>query len=250
MRKFLVLISLLLIIALNSCSQNVDKNSLLICGTYATPGMFYSDLKGKEADIEIIEVDSYGRILFRYYSPNFISSEKNGVVIICQKVENEYIYYYEDLCYSFSVDCEDYSKIKEVNDWNNPLDVTKMTKRQTAISFDLFLMPPTTVDYSTVQDLCCKQFNITQEDIIKLCLDDVDIHGNTIYYCEIKTDGNILRAVMFVSTNYECDYFVFDNLEKLSIEKFSAFKESNGWNKPKTENGSMSYVSCSSFCPM
>ncbi len=83
---------------------------------------------------EIIEEDEYGRTMARYesilegdYNRSFYS------LIICQKVENGYAYFYPD--FNFIIKPEgttfyqsEIDLLKERNDWGKPLDEGKMIK--------------------------------------------------------------------------------------------------------------------------
>lgn len=73
--------------------------------------------------VEEIEKDSYGRILFSYtVKDDFYPI---AAYVICQKIDDEYVYYYEDYCVlaseTFSGILEnDLSDLKLQNDWEKP----------------------------------------------------------------------------------------------------------------------------------
>lgn len=100
--------------------------------------------------ISIIEEDSYGRVLF-FYAGNYsnIYQKKLRIISICQKSDNKYAYYYEDDCFFV---CEDFEaslsiseilplvqdeleELKNLNDWNQELNESKMTSAKIVKNF-------------------------------------------------------------------------------------------------------------------
>lgn len=99
-----------------------------------------------DPDIEIIETDSYGRVLF-FYDEGY-RSEYGTAIVIMQKSENDFVYYYQDICYTPAILTKDdywrngdegisykdvfsekeIEALKQANDWNKPLDMEKCTK--------------------------------------------------------------------------------------------------------------------------
>lgn len=75
--------------------------------------------------------DQYGRKLFLYQTDIKMSTNDLDIWVICQKTNGDRSFYYEDFCYYV---CEKDSPIldkelallKERNDWEKPLDNTKM----------------------------------------------------------------------------------------------------------------------------
>lgn len=88
-----------------------------------------------DADVEILETDQYGRILFSY-------SEQRGptLALVMQYRDKDTVYYYPDDCYVFisrdvsgdewqekTVDptCDAVTSLKALNDWDLPIDESK-----------------------------------------------------------------------------------------------------------------------------
>lgn len=46
------------------CLSQSESHNLAVCGSYAVPGMICYELKGNTFNCEVIEKDTYGRILF------------------------------------------------------------------------------------------------------------------------------------------------------------------------------------------
>lgn len=100
--------------------------------------------------ISIIEEDSYGRIMFYYAGVDSnIYKKRLRIICICQKSSKKYTYYYEDDCFFVCKDLGDWSNVsdilplvqdeleelKELNDWDNELDESKMTSAKIVKNF-------------------------------------------------------------------------------------------------------------------
>ncbi len=107
---------------------SVALNSLLGVSGYSG--------KGATPKIIIIEEDSYGRKLFSYQSDGFVAAYS---VLICQKSDDNYAYYYPDYNfisaeYKSNVNVEslftteEINELKQLNDWNKEIDEEKCVK--------------------------------------------------------------------------------------------------------------------------
>ena len=143
----LVLLSMSLVFA--SCGYyqyNGDYGDLYtvaVCNIFGAKGYFSDGEYVCDPIIEIIETDNYGRTLF-YYSER---GPFGCAIVIMQKSDDEYVYYYQDDCYMpyYNVDCayyfdfreifsdEDINTLKERNDWNKEINVELCTKTQIII---------------------------------------------------------------------------------------------------------------------
>ncbi|MEG0578176.1 MAG: hypothetical protein RR500_10030, partial [Bacilli bacterium] len=96
------------------------------------PGLVTS--RPGNATIEILETDQYGRTLFTYRGD---ASRYDGyadtlyIYAICQQVKDKNVYYYEDYFYILadsadSFYSEDINELKKINDWQLPIDESKM----------------------------------------------------------------------------------------------------------------------------
>jgi hypothetical protein len=94
-----------------------------------------------EADIE---KDKYGRELFTIQIPTIPFYDMSGgkeqnafipntIKVILQKRDNQCVYYYEDFCFLMETEDgflpEEVDKLKEVNDWDNPIIEDKCVSR-------------------------------------------------------------------------------------------------------------------------
>lgn len=93
--------------------------------------------------VEPIETDAYGRTLFlaTIWNPIFYPgySNKSGSWVyafgIQQKANSRFTYYYEDDCFCICLSPEDFTeeeqnRLKELNNWDQPLDEIKLTSRK------------------------------------------------------------------------------------------------------------------------
>lgn len=80
--------------------------------------------------LTVKENDSYGRTLFYYWENSSFSTHS---ILICQKAEGDYVFYYEDCNFiskgENNFTDEEINKLKEANDWNKELDESKMIKK-------------------------------------------------------------------------------------------------------------------------
>ena len=135
-RRYGFLLALLLIVFLSGCLydmrysdlyQQVSSNVLCTNGVY----------DGQSIEIDVLEEDSYGRQLFQYsmYVAATSQYERICVVAIRQKATLRDVYFYEDAGFLVA---EDFSAIDQRavaelnlrNDWENPLQQEKMSKRR------------------------------------------------------------------------------------------------------------------------
>jgi hypothetical protein len=108
-----------------------DRVVLVTQTSHAIPGARTSDVHAS-SQYEIIETDDYGRKLFA-----ISYSVRPFIIATCvmQKSDDQNVYYYDNVSYLCTEKYKSYSqeqiiKLKEDNDWNKPLDATKMIKRE------------------------------------------------------------------------------------------------------------------------
>ena len=82
-----------------------------------------------DAEVEILETDDYGRILFSYSEDMYGDS---AYILIMQRSESDRAYYYPDDCYVYmntvanlDLNLNEIIELKQLNDWNGPLDESK-----------------------------------------------------------------------------------------------------------------------------
>lgn len=227
----LKLIALILAVALllTGCQSHGAHISLDICGSYAVPGMFHSDLKGNESSTKTLETDSQGRTLFSFQAYNVITEQTQTATVICQKSDNSYVYFYENLCYILGdASEEDITALKERNDWGKTLDSGKMTKRPNKATADLHIKTAGTLVFSDIRDACCKELSLTTEEITELCFLDRNPQGQELYWLKANRAGSAEGYCIMVDTQYAISYILVSNPAE-DMGWLVSFKQSSGW---------------------
>jgi hypothetical protein len=173
-----------------------------------------------------VEEDSYGRILFVYSAPNVITQKTESALVVCQKLDKEYVYFYEDICYIPLSDSNNaIALLKEQNDWDCPLEDTKMSKRANHISFDLFIVTDSTLSYSDAIDTICDALKVEQAQIRALQFIDMDSAGNELFWCRTAANDGYM---LLIASNR--DVAVLEVSDCAASGKMIAdFKAENNW---------------------
>ena len=227
--QIFALILLAIVLLSTGCAPSNQKQYLAICGRYAVPGMQCSDLKENSYVCEVMEKDSYGRILYSFCAPNIFSAQSETAVIICQKVEKKSVWYYENACYLLgNWSDDDIVKLKEVNDWGKPLDAEKMVGRTCEVTLDGYLTGISTLDYYDVQEAFCHSEGIAEEQISDGCF--LDANGNGLWVYWFAVGGSNGTSYYFVLADEDYQVMVCHAEKGLeSIETLVAFQNENGW---------------------
>ena len=217
---------------------------------YAIPGLGAFDLRDAQYSQEVIDRDDYGRVMYRFYSnydsydlydshdPNRAYGSRKTVfngqaIIICQKVTRNSFYYYTDVCCLMSENDFDETKVEELknkNDWNRPLDESKMKKQKVSDGpyVKIYNVPRETIEKS--EEKVIKELGIKSEQLIMFFEDDVDLN-NKIMYCAVvvREDSDKEYYFVIMDTDYKPAFMKFENLYEVE-EPLSDFKKENGWN--------------------
>ena len=237
MKKNCTFFCLLLLFSLffTSCASDKlleigDENILLRAGLcYSVPGMYKSDLRGES--IEILERDEYGRTLVSCIAENFITNRSEHIFAVFQSHEKSKVYFYEDINYIF---CENSNTtntddLKKKNDWNQPLNFSKCSKREIRVSLDNHLVRDSIFDdfddqtfYESLQKNC----QIREGEV------------NNILKCD--SNGSNCELFLLILTNEEKYFCVIDssyNIFCTPIENENEFsnalidlKSNSSWN--------------------
>lgn len=144
----LLLLPVFCLIILTSCSYNgysgnfsdlytVTINSVLWLNGYSWDTDFVCD-----PQIEIIDEDMYGRIMFTYYEKYYSGADMSfSTLIICQDSNEKEVFYYEDINYIVKeqviyaqslkgFDEEEIEYLKLINDWNKEINYDKCIKKE------------------------------------------------------------------------------------------------------------------------
>ena len=233
MKKSVVILALLFILILSGCRQHnsyatSESFVLSVCGSYSVPGMFCFDLKGDSFKCEVLETDSKGRILFLYTTESIITNEQEQAVVVCQKYDENYVYFYEDQSYIMTdFSSEQIERLKRQNDWDQQFDEQKMSKRPITVSLDLTVVVNSNLDFDDARDACANELGLTLEQINEMCL--IDANGrNDLYWLVYEANGFQKSGYLIISNTYECAFLESDQLF-VSAELWAKFKEDSGW---------------------
>ena len=198
-------------------------------GSFAVPGMLCADVKGSRANCEILETDNQGRILFYYETFCVITQKKESSIVICQKYESDYVYFYEDICYLFSEWTDkDIEELKKQNDWNCPLDFTKMSRRHYSVSFDLVLIFDNELDYPVIYAKCMKEWSIDRSQIKDSSMVDIDSSGKNLIWILIQQNNLEKQYIILVDQSYNIQTLEITEVGNL-FDELPIFKKNNGW---------------------
>ena len=210
---------------------------------------------------EELEKDSYGRKIYVFWGKTRIT--RKGLyegyshvwaILIQQKIEDGYVYYYEDISYilrdcEFSINISDHhdefinatigslsdseiDKLKEENDWDKEYNDEKMTKK-VILKFNLGLKLK-----NVSEERLVKVFNTHFSDKYSswhgfytyLTSDD---YGRHIYFCR-TLDENEMYNHFYLIMFYDIEkYKVFEISNALDYrDEIIEFKRENNWGKP------------------
>lgn len=139
MKKFLsVMLALLVLFNLTSCYRpntvaRTNRYDLYAVTCFSVP---YIEGEPGWDRLFIIEQDPQGRTLYKYIAnTKFLSDYSDDFVyamVICQKSDENFAYYYDDFNFILSEDGEfseeEITKLKAWNDWGQNLNYSKMAK--------------------------------------------------------------------------------------------------------------------------
>ena len=228
--KVLLLIILIGLLLVSCVSKFSEKDQMLVCARYSVPGLLRSDLKSSNV-IECIETDSYGRKLCKYTCDNAITNKEETVFVICQKFNEteESIYFYEDKNYTFLDDEKDISLLKEQNDWEKPIDESKMSKRTVTITFDHFMYDDSEVLEANKAKKAIKTLFAEKENAFVWMI-DTDNSAHAMYIIRFEENGWTRQYFAIVDAEYNVSVMEIELVDGfIDKEAYANFKKDNGW---------------------
>ena len=188
--------------------------------------------------IKVLEVDSYGRTLFLYDADSILYDCDLYAYMVCQKVDDNYAYYYEDFCFSLfdyfnNISDADFTKLKEINDWDKPLDESKMIKCK--IEHTTFYEP----QFHDVIIKAVKEKLKYGDGVLISCypayLDDNSKKLFLISIIQNVSDKKYIKdyiAIFNDDYSYNADTFIEELEDKYSYQnQLHSLKNKNGWSK-------------------
>ena len=129
-RSWIVMV-LVMVLLFSGCMSESEELKMAACGSFAVPGLVCHDLKGGSFNCKVTQRDDFGRVLFLYETVNVITGNQEKAYVICQRMDSDRVYFYEDICYESLADgTADLDQLKLVNDWGKPLNTEAMSGRK------------------------------------------------------------------------------------------------------------------------
>ncbi len=213
----------------------VAINSLLWIGGFGMQADFPCD-----PEIEIIEIDECGRILFTYSEETYSDTFASANVLILQATKGNLVYFYEDhnfiierkkLYSDFSFgefDEQEIADLKEKNDWNKELNLEKCIVKE--VSFSKKDNP---VDYGQLETIFCQYDNYSSH-VSRYFTEDE--YGNFLIHSKVRFNTeNETRDYRYFVLLFKKDssYAIFEPQSLYNYQdELKQFKEANSWNCP------------------
>ncbi|MEG1859350.1 MAG: hypothetical protein RR193_03315 [Christensenellaceae bacterium] len=182
-----------------------------------------------DGKIDELETDAYGRALYSYTTNHFI------VYFICQKHDADSTYYYEDFGVLVkrsqdSISQKEIDILKSINDWDEPLDQTKMSSRK--------MKPSRSANeyyWLEVGEIIERKFISDDNYEYETVPVQFDSNGKSLYYVNVydKRDRVESKKHFFMILNADGSY----NDNKYLIEVSDIYNFQNQLHEFKIQNG-------------
>ena len=202
--------------------------------------------------IELVEEDSFGRLLFSYYEDSHYGKGWPNAFsyLICQKIDETYVYYYPD--YNFIIKEWNHVDVpfsdKEIEDLKNKNDWGKEISEKELIKYEITRKkkePEVKIerkDYNVLFQKIAKEHGrvgdgtMVQPYVLYLTSDS---YGRTLYYAsgvhtDVSKEGKKLNLVIIFNPDgsYDEKICVMELIDFYTYQDtLKEFKELNGWNR-------------------
>lgn len=230
MKKSLFILLLVVCLLFPSCLDPVPEHFAMIStASFAVPCMFRRDMRG--GGYEELEKDEYGRILFSLNEYCVLSNAKETVLVIMQKYDDEAVYFYEDIAYAVEDGKEETrTQLKELNDWNLPIDETKLAKRRVKYTLDNCLIIDSDSDDSRIGKRWETHFKALNATVVDSCISDLDGEQHELYVIVVENESKEREYYFSIVdvVSYEIQYMKIEDVTDFS-EDLIAFKKACNW---------------------
>lgn len=249
MRKIvlLMLLQIFILTILTGCGYNgysgdrSDLYTVAINSVLWNNGHSFSADKYTDPQIEIIDTDMYGRILFTYYERYYAGAGFSfSALIICQSSNENEVFYYEDVNYIVKeqelyaqnvvqFEDEEIEQLKVANDWNQEINFDKCIEKE------IIKDKPVVLHEQEIINKIIDEFHLASGEyslfLDFLTSDSVDcnfiVYGyickndeEDIYFIGLaKSDKESLKELQFLVPSNVFDYQT----------EFIEFKKNNNW---------------------
>lgn len=215
---------------LTSCTtynkQNIEINALITESIYSAFGY-----NGYARDgVQIIEKDIKGRILYTFYGTNPATFYGLAHTFVCQYIDyqDNYVYYYpidNFFIHEISETSENIEVIdlKEKNDWNKNLDLSKCVKKKINRYKEK-------INTKFVEDIVEDFYYDDRDHYYKIWLCDTDKNGKELYSIKLaySEEEYYIFALIINSENLN-EYEIIQIKNINYLDQVEDFKEKNNW---------------------
>ena len=230
MKKIFLIIIVIASLLFSYCGSHVpEKFAAISTASFAVPCMFRSDMRG--GGYTILEKDDYGRVLFAMTEYCILLGAQETVIVIMQKHSDQYVYFYEDICYVTEDKFDEAeSSFKELNDWNLPIDESKMSRRKVKYSMDNNLVLDFKEDFSKIRYRWSKELETPDVKIIDYTISDFDGVEYSLYIIvtENEADEKDYYFSIVDIDSYEAKYMKIQDIGDF-LDDLISFKKSSNW---------------------
>ena len=217
----------------------VAINSVLWVNGYSWGADFECD-----PQIEKIDKDNYGRVMFFYQERNYKGSEIwFSALVVCQASNDSEVFYYEDEGYIIKgrmsiarntaevFNAEDIDYLKSINDWNKELDYEKCVKKT------IIKNKPSMPYKKEIEKRIMDEFNLNDEkcSVFMDYLTNNSDDSKFLIYGHIRMKIKGAEDISFVGlaekendSIVKLNTFVPSDVYDYKAE-FMAFKQANNW---------------------
>ena len=227
--KLIIIFCILLCLftSIGCAKENNEITDLQIMASYSIPVTFRFDLKGPSG-IKVLEEDSYGRILFSYSFYNYVSKQNDSAILICQKFDEQHVYFYEDICYLIGTCSQnDLEILKETNDWDSSYDESKMSRRKTKYTLDSFIITETKQDISRIERKFANELKINISSISERFFVDEDYNGLAMYFFTVNCQDSEKSYIVISNNLYNLTFAEISSSENYNDSVIALKKDSN-----------------------
>lgn len=245
-RGLSIIFVLLILVSLTSCGgykgYSGDNSELYTVAINSVPwinGFSWTADFVCDPQIEIVEEDEYGRIMFIYHERYYGGSDIGFAALVISQSSNEKeVFYYEDVNYIVKkqetyIDAvelevfndEEIEALKSINDWDQEIDYDKCVKKEitnvkAAIPYE-----------EEIKQQIIDEFDLTREDMLfmDVLTSNTDNSKLIVYGHERINDISFIGLVEHEEGVFKnLKIFVPENVYDYQTE-FIEFKSNNGW---------------------
>ncbi len=243
----LIFLPLLMLVGLTGCTYPgysgdfPDLYTVAINSVLWNNGHSFGAERYINSQIEIIDEDIYGRIMFTYYEKYYAGADISfSTLVICQHTNENEVFYYEDKNFIvkeqtlYEQNIKDFNndeieQLKAENDWNKNINLGKCIKKE------ITEHKPTIPYENEVKSKIIEEFNLDNERyslFVNFLTSDSNNDNFIIYGYIRKSNGDDVYFIGLVEKGQELfekiNFLVPLNVFDYKTE-FIEFKKINNW---------------------